>query len=203
MSRIHRFALALVVVALLLSAIGCSSLPFGGKLTSVSDPKNVFHFKIPDKWQAATDAGFISVYAGRKLPAEGEKPKELSVLVFSAAEASDTPVAEMVDYLVDARAEARGWKSVKPGKGKKVSVGGREGYALDVIATGADGAEFESRYIFVRTGGKEVFYVAIAPAGDPIADYDEQIADMTKEWFWHIGESDVVSPGAVQTETIR
>lgn len=197
MSRTHRVALAVIAVMTILSVAGCSSLPFGGKTTSVSDPKNVFHFKVPEKWQASTDSGFISVYAGRKLPSEGEKPKALSVLVFSTTEATSTPVAKMVDYLVEARAEARGWKSVKPGKGKKVTVGGREGYSLDVVATGSDGSDFESRYIFVRTGGKEVFYVAIAPAGDPITDYDEQIADMTKEWFWHVGETDVESPGVV------
>lgn len=195
MRRPIRVLSVLLVSSFVIGAVtGCSILPWG-KTEVVSDPTNLFHFKIPSRWQWKADGGFISVYADKQLPQTGEAPDALSLLVFTSAEASSAPLSEMVDYLVDARAKSRGWKDVKRAASRQTKLGGRAAYQLDVTATDADGATFESRYVFSRTGGKEVFLVAVAPDGASIADHDDEIGDVTAQWYWHIAD------GASQTAT--
>lgn len=198
-TRIRSVALLACVAVAGVALAGCGV--FGGTpdTVAVSDPGNMFHFKIPEKWQSNTEQGFLSVYAGKQLPAPDQPAEELSILVFTSSESTKTSESDMLAYLIDTRAEQRKWTNVKKGTVETVEVGGKKGYSVDVSATGADGATFESRYYFVRTDTGEVFVVAIAPDGEKIADYGDELTDITTEWYWHTGGSTVESlekPGA-------
>lgn len=195
-----RLALVLAATALALPSLaGCGLIGGASKTASASDPTNLFHVKIPQDWQVSTDQGFLSIYAASELPAPNEKPKELSVLVFTSQEPSAASVPEMLDYLIDARAQQRGWKNVNRSAPAPVEVGGRSGQAVDVTATGSDGQTFDSRYLFVRTGDSEAFIAFIAPDGKPIMDYDGDIERMTTQWFWHNAEAPVSTESSVST----
>lgn len=196
-----RVARITIIVALAVSAValaGCSLLPQTGKTRTVSDPQNIFHVKIPAKWQASTDPGYLSIYADKELPAEGVEPDALSVLVFTSSEPSTAPVADVVDYLIKARAQSRGWKKTTPGKPTRIELGGRDAHAVDVKATDSAGKEFESRYVFARTGGVEVFMVAVAPRGKAIGDYDDELKRLAAEWYWQNSETAVGSSVTTQ-----
>lgn len=188
---------ALFAAAMILS--GCGLL--GAEKVSVSDPDNLFHFKIPASWQTSTEQGFLSVYAAEKLPAPDQQATALSVLVFTSSEPTATSEPDMLDYLIDTRAEQRGWKDVKKSTVVPAEVGGVKGYSMDVSATGADGATFDSRYYFVRTSGGEAFIVAVAPKGKAITDYDDELTGITTEWFWHTAGVGKESLEDTQTET--
>lgn len=185
MARLARVSIIVALMASALALAGCSLLPQTGKTRSVSDPANIFHVKVPEKWQTSTDAGYLSIYADKELPTEGAEPDALSVLVFTSSEPSTAPVAKVVDYLIKARGESRGWKKTTTGESGKVKLGGREAYSVDVNAQDSEGKEFESRYLFARTGGVEVFVVAVAPRGTAINAYDDELEDLASQWYWH------------------
>lgn len=188
---------SVLMLAVVLGLTGCGAVGGATELRSVSDPDNLFHFKIPVDWQSSADQGFLSVYADNALPEKGDPAKALSVLVFTSAESSSAPAAEMLTYLVDSRARQREWKSVEKREQKDVKVGGVKGVSMDVSATGTDGREFDSRYIFVRNEGVEAFLVAVAPEGAEIADYDDELASIASQWFWHD------TANIESTETVR
>lgn len=184
-SRITRITLLAAVVLVGALLAGCGLLPGSGDTRSVSDLNNLFNFEVPAKWLVRTDEGVVTVYASDELPAQGEQPDALAVLVLSSREASGAPVPEMLEYLVDARAKSRGWTAVKKGEPQKTTVGGRPATYIDVSAKNAEGKQFESRYYFVRTDGSEAFVAAIAPAGKPIDSYDKDLEKITKMWYWY------------------
>lgn len=183
-----RITLSLTVVLLLASVglAGCSMLPWGQKTRSVSEPGNLFHVDVPVRWQTGTDQGFLTVYADEKLPAAGESPEALSVLFFTSSEASSAKEADVLKFLVDARAKQRGWTNVKTQPMRAAKVGKRAGQLIDVSATGSDNKPFDSRYYFVRTGGKEVLIAAIAPPAKTITDFESDLGWVTDNFFWHV-----------------
>lgn len=187
-SRVWVKALWIVVaLAALVAMSGCDLLG-GSKTTSVSDANNLFHFKVPEKWLVSTEGGIVSVYADDRLPEAEEEPTALSILVLSSTEASTAPVADVLTYLIDGRAEQRGWTDVQRGPIEPITVGGRSGSTIDVTATGADGKPFDSRYYFIRSADNEAFVAAIAPVGKEISAFDDELASITEQWFWHFAE---------------
>lgn len=186
----HRSSLALAILMMAVAALsaGCSILGASAQTRSVSDAQNMFHFKVPAQWQTSVEGNMLTVYGGKKLPAPGETASELSVLVLTSQEASTAPTSKVVDYLLTSRAAARGWKNVERSKPQTVTVGGRDAYSVDVTATKQDGKTFETRYLFVRTGGKETFLVAVAPDGKHIADYTDRLEQITSQWYWHFAD---------------
>lgn len=183
--RLPLFVMSALALAAIVALSGCSLLGGASRTQSVTDKANTFHFKIPAKWQTMPAEGFISVYADDKLPGKDEPAKALSILVFASQEASTAAETDVLDYLLEARAEQRGWTDVKRGKTVKTTLGKRPAWTTDVSARGADGVEFDSRYIFARTEGREVFVVAVAPQGKDISAYDDEIDSIQKNWFWH------------------
>lgn len=191
----------LLILGLLLASLtllGCDKNPSADS-RSVSDPNDVMHFKVPKSWQVNTDEGFVFVYAGKQLPAENERATALSMIVMSSRTASDSPEAEMIDYLVDSRAAARRWTDVKAGNATAIELGGRPAVRVDVSAKDASGKRFESRYVFARSGGSEVFVAAIGAPGKTLDEYEDDLERIYRQWYWHVS-ADATSTA---TETTR
>lgn len=191
----------LLILGLLLASLalpGCGKDP-SAETRSVSDPNDVMHFKVPKSWQVNTDEGFVFVYAGEQLPAEDERATALSMIVMSSRTASDSPEAEMIDYLIDARAAARRWSDVKAGKPTTIELGGRPAVRVDVSAKDASGKRFESRYVFARSGGSEVFVAAIGAPGETLDEYEDDLKRIYRQWYWHVG----AEATSLTTETAR
>ncbi len=196
-----RLLLPVLLVAVAMAGVvalsGCALLD--GSTVSVSDANNLFHFKVPEKWLVTNEGDVLSVYADKRLPVEGEDPSALSLIVLSSTEASSAPVADVLTYLIDARAEQRGWTDVQKGEIGPVTVGGREGVSVQVSATSSEAKAFDSRYYFVRSGGNEVFVAAVAPPGKSIDAYDKDLKRITEQWFWHFDAAAEASEGASDT----
>jgi hypothetical protein len=105
----------------------------------------------------------------------------------------------MLDYLVDSRADSRGWTGVKKDKVELGTVGKRPASVMHVTAKNADGAPFDSRYYFVRTSSGETFIAAIAPNGKNVSDFAEDLQQITTRWYWHSSESTGTPPSESAT----
>lgn len=176
-------ALVLAVMLAAMSLAGCSA-----KMQEVSDANSWFHVRVPTDWQTQVDAGSLLLYAAKDLPeSEDAMLDNLSVLVMSSTEASETPVDEELKYLIDARAKSRGWTDAKIGKPQKVVVGKRQGYASAVSATGADGQDFAGKIALVRTNDREALIVALSSAEGWSADA-ALVDELFAEWYWHQAE---------------
>lgn len=169
-----------VTVSLLLGGCGRS-----GRTQSVADADGLFHFNVPAAWQYQPNERFISVYAGNKLPTTEDAAKDLSVLVFTSSEASKSAEADVLRYLIKARAASRGWQALKMTSARQIALDGRPAIYIDSAAKNADGQPFEGRFYFTRTQNREVLVAAIAPFGKKIDSFEDDLTQVTENWYWH------------------
>lgn len=171
-----------IAVALLVALGGCAQ-----KVTykDVADPNGLYHFKVRSDWQSTLLNDVNLVYASDELPAADKLADTLTLAVYASYEATEVPLAEQLGNVIERRAENRGWKSFERSEATSVTVGGREGAAIDVSGVDANGAEFEARFYLVRAGDRQVGFIAVAPAGK-LAEFDAELnAIVTERWFWH------------------
>jgi hypothetical protein len=182
-----------VVAALTLSA-GCST-----RMQEVADDVSWYHVRVPQQWQASVRPNTLLLHASKELPSsEDEAFERLSVIVLRSDAESQTPVAQEISALVEARASSRGWKDTQITKPQKIEVGGREGYAVDVSAADEKGREFKGKIALVRTNGREALIVGLAPAASWTRD-SVAFSDLLDEWYWHAAEGKTLQK-AVDTE---
>jgi len=185
MNRIHTctlFVLVLVVFAAALSA--CGPAETSTELETVNDASGLFHVKVPNDWSSLAEEGLVVLYASDTLPEE-ERIDDLSVAIFSTDETTDTPVPETLTFVVDRRAADRSWKDYSRSEPRATSIGGREGSFVEVTGTDANGQDFRARYHYIRTSGRDVLVIAVAPSAMwdvVVPEVDTLIAD---EWYWH------------------
>jgi hypothetical protein len=196
MKRIVSTTLLVAALSLVaLPATGCALIDrIGGtstQLKTVTDTKNYFHFKIPGDWQADTSQGFILVYASEELPTEGAPFDKLALSAFSEAAVTDESLADELKGIVDRRAENRTWGEYTAGEVQDVEIGGRPGAKIRVNGTDSEGKKFDGDFYLVRTNGKSIGLMAVAPEGT-LDDYAEDIDSiLVDNWFWHFAD-----PGA-------
>jgi len=196
LSFIARLVLASALLASAIVAGGCSVLGAdeSAELVDVTDSIALFHFKVPGDWQRTVETGLIAVSDGdEELDPQQETLDRFWMLVYTSSEPSDTPLAENLTYLVEQRAQLRGWQALETDDPAETTVGGREAAVLTANATDVNGIDFTARYYFVRTVANEVLIIAMAPR-DMFDDYVDDIdATVGERWFW--------SSTAGQTET--
>lgn len=175
---------AMLATALLLA--GCSTGTADSDLQTVADNTGFYHLKVPAAWTFRTDPGIVSVFAGETLPEE-EKLTDPVLLVYLSEQPTEDPLGEMLVSLVEQRAEARAWaEGATIGDPAETQVGGRTAQRLHILATDALGVEFQADFYLLRTAGREVLMMAVAPSGQ-WDDFAAQVDDITSEnWFWHI-----------------
>ncbi len=175
-----------VILVLLLSVAVLSACSFTEKepeTQTVSEYNGLFHFKVPAEWQTISDSTLVAVYAAEELPKKDEL-ETLSVIVVAAPETTETPVPVLLEETVERRATDRGWSDVETSEPEPVTVGGREGYAVEIAATDANGIPFRARFYLVRTSEHDVLIAAIAPE-DTFDDFSDDLDALTEEWYWH------------------
>lgn len=180
--------LVTVVSAALLAATlaGCSSS--GDRFKTATDSTGFFHIKFPADWQHTVEAGLISVYASDALP-ETDRLEDPALLIFLSEQPVDEPVPDLLSGLIESRAADREWRDgYTISEPETATVGGRE--AARVTASGVDrnGIEFESEYYLVRTDGREILVMAVAPAEEWSAFSEEVTRILSTEWYWHVPE---------------
>lgn len=181
---IKRIALAALVIVTALSVTGCSLLGGEPELRDISARDGLYHFQIPADWQALVDSQAIAVYAADELPEGDEAASTLSIIALTANETTDAPVPDELLRITNNRSIQRSWTNAVIGEPVETSVGSREAYSVEVAATDANGNPFEGRFHLVRTSGREVLIVAVAPA-DLYADYVSDLEDVLERWYWH------------------
>jgi len=198
-STIVRLAIVISLLGSLLLSAGCSLLGIGGpEYQTVTDPVNYFHFKVPGDWQSDTSQGFVLVYAAEELPAEDESFDKLALFAFSSAVVGEVPEDEELESIVERRASNRGWGDYEIGEVEDFELGERPGSKVRVSGTDGEGKAFEADFYLVRTDGKSIGLMTVAPPGE-IDSYAEELALMTGEnWFWHFPDLDA---SAEETET--
>lgn len=177
-----RYVVLAAVVALLVVLSGCAQ-----KVTykDIADPNGLYHFKVRSNWQSTLLSGVNLVYASDKLPASDALADTLTLAVYASYEATDVPLPEQLQTVIERRAENRGWKSYQRSEATSVTVGGREGVAIDVTGVDANRTKFDARFYLVRAGNRQVGFLAVAPAGK-LATFDDELkAIITERWFWH------------------
>lgn len=186
MSRITRIlALATLLMTLVITG-GCSL--FGGadtELKDVSDYSGVFHFQVPADWQVSAESGAIAVYASQALPTAETAIESLSILVFTSYETTVSPAAEQLKQFAEDRSTQRGWVDPVIGDVSETEIGGRPAYQIEIEASNPDGPRFAGRFLLVKTSGRDVLVIAVAPA-DQIDGYDGDIDSVMENWFWHV-----------------
>ena len=205
MKRTARASTSILAVVSLLAlavlAAGCSLLPGGDAedFTTITENSGLFHIKIPSGWSGQSEDGLVAVASTEDMPADVDTIDRFWLLVYPSAQASETPLAEELPFLVEARAEARAWQDAEFGQVETTTIGSRDAVMLEASGSNVDGVAFDGRYYLVRTQGHDIIVTAIAPAGT-LDDYvDELDAILTERWFWH-GE-DTPSDEPTTTET--
>lgn len=186
-TRAFILLLAVALVALIASTIaGCSSPD--DRLKTATDSTGFFHIKFPAEWQHTIEAGLISVYASDALP-ESDRLEDPALLIFLSEQPMDQPVPDLLTELIESRAADREWREgYTISEPETVTVGGRD--AARVTASGVDrnGVEFESEYYLVRTDGREILVMAVAPSGEWDEFSTEVARILSDDWYWHIPE---------------
>lgn len=178
--------LALALAAVLLLGLplltGCNREQ---ERETVNEASSLFHIKIPAGWSSHVQQGLMAIYASEETPST-EKLDNLSMGIFTTRDTTDTPVPEALTYVVEKRARDRGWTAADISSPEVATIGGRDGSALDVTGTDAQGVEFKARYYFARTSGAEVLVIAASPA-DQWEEHREQVETIvSSQWFWHL-----------------
>ncbi|MHB9002737.1 MAG: hypothetical protein ACYC6C_01555 [Coriobacteriia bacterium] len=189
--------LALALVAVLLLGLplltGCDREQ---ERQTINEASSLFHIKIPADWSSRVQQGLMAIYAAQEAPTT-EKLDNLSVGIFTTRDTTDTPVPESLTYVVEKRAKDRGWTAADISEPQTTEIGGRDGSALDVAGTDAQGVEFKARYYFARTSGAEVLVIAASPA-DQWEEHRPQVETIvSSQWFWHLpagAESTATAP---------
>jgi hypothetical protein len=174
------------IVALLAAALALTALTACGseRTRDVADSTGLFHFKVPDDWQYMIDVTMTTVYAAEELPEEGEDLDALSIVALVSTTATTTPVPDSLTGFVSASRDGRGWTDATLGEPEEVTIGGRPAYRIDIEAADANGRAFRAAYYWVRTSGSDVLVMAVTPA-DRWSDYEDDLADVLTNWFWH------------------
>jgi hypothetical protein len=188
-SAIVRLAAVTALLVALLLSTGCSLLGIGGpEDQTVTDAANYYHFKIPGDWQADTSQGFVVVYASEELPMADEPFDKLTLFAFSSAVVGEDSEGEELESIVERRATNRGWGEYETGEAVDIELGGRPGSKVRVTGTDGEDREFEADFYLVRTGGKSIGLMAVAPPGE-LDGYADDVALITGEnWFWHFSD---------------
>jgi hypothetical protein len=181
-----RIATTLALATALLAGTGCSLLDReSNDPITVTDPNGFFHFKIPATWQADISQGFVVVYAAEELPQEGQPYDDLAMFMYSIEGANETPEEDELKSIIDTRAKNREWGEYTIGEYSEFELGGRKGTMVRVTGTDGQDQKFEADFCIVRSAGKSVGLMNVAPP-DKLETYEEEIASITQEnWFWH------------------
>lgn len=178
----RNLVIALLAVVLLALVSGCTGKQ---ELQTINESASLFHIKIPADWSAQVQQGLIAIYASDEAPST-EKLDNLSMGVFTTKDTTDSPVPEALTYVVEKRAEDRGWTAATISEPETAMIGGREGAVVDVSGTDSQGIDFKALYYFVRTSGAETLVIAASPSDqwdDHLEDVQTIVAD---EWYWHL-----------------
>jgi hypothetical protein len=195
-----RVAAVLLAVVLAIPLAGCGL--FGedeAELQSVADSHGFYHVKVPAGWQHRIDPALTTIYAAEELP-ETETLEDPAILIFLAETPEDPPQvdAEIV-RLLEERAVTREWTGTTISDPESVVVGGREGRMITVTATDKNGIEFTTEVFFVRTVGRDVLTMAIAP-DDQWEEFSGELVSLRENWFWHLPEESEAVTETVDSE---
>ena len=185
---IKRIALAALVIVTALSITGCSLFEKDPEYRDVTARDSLYHFQMPSDWQSLVDGTAVAVYAAEELPEPGEAADTLSIIALTANVTTDAPVPDELLRITSNRSIQRSWTDTVISDPIETSVGSREAYSVEVAAIDGSGNPFEGRFHLIRTSGREVLIVAVAPAS-LYADYVSDMEDILERWYWHQPES--------------
>lgn len=186
LKTVYPLIIAVLSASLTLTA-ACSLVDPAPTLKEVGEHSGLFHVKVPQEWQTTTARGVTALYASSELPSDPEAVTELSMLIFTADVASQTPVPVELSALVGQRAVERGWQEHKVSAPETSAVGEREASRVHVTLTSASGQDYEGDFYLARTSGREVLIVATAPLGS-WTEEAPLVEDVLREWYWHVPE---------------